>query len=503
MAGERKLPVITGTDSNGRSFLGLSRSAKRAFNSLGTILERSDSTKHHFRSEKLEKLDSWYEQRQYASLVGWEEGSCSAPPVPVRKRSPRIVVGIERAICERTTSKLIGNDTFPTLSVEEDPDTTAFLQAVVRFAKIRLHLLEPIRRMLAVGSSFVRFYFVEGIVKLERYDSKFCYPTFSQSGELSSLRVKYVYETENEKDARGNPVCRWYQLDLGEMVDILYDNPIYDPKNPSQEPEFKEQSRVEHGLGYVQGEWLRTCEKKHSPDGDSLIEDILDFSNEMNYSLSQSSVAIGYNQDPQLLVSGMDADQLEELIRSSSKAWNLGRDGKGQFLESNLNGVKVAGEFRDKVYHLVQDVARVVLLDPEKIVGSAQSAKAMEVLHGPMVELVNELRPVVEDILVRLTLKIAVTILQLHARGEPVGMNLPEGWAPKSLNVTLLWPPVFPMTMQDLQTKVAVGSAAASGNLVSRETITRWLAKDFGIEDVEMEIQKIAAQPIINPFGGF
>jgi hypothetical protein len=31
----------------------------------------------------------------------------------------------------------------------------------------------------------------------------------------------------------------------------------------------------------------------------------------------------------------------------------------------------------------------------------------------------------------------------------------------------------------------------------------KWLAKDFGIEDIEEEKAKIAAQPVINPFGGF
>jgi hypothetical protein len=29
------------------------------------------------------------------------------------------------------------------------------------------------------------------------------------------------------------------------------------------------------------------------------------------------------------------------------------------------------------------------------------------------------------------------------------------------------------------------------------------MAKDFGVEDIDAEIQKINSQPVLNPFGGF
>jgi len=33
--------------------------------------------------------------------------------------------------------------------------------------------------------------------------------------------------------------------------------------------------------------------------------------------------------------------------------------------------------------------------------------------------------------------------------------------------------------------------------------MTKWLAKDFGVEDIEEEVRKVNDQPVINPFGGF
>jgi hypothetical protein len=43
----------------------------------------------------------------------------------------------------------------------------------------------------------------------------------------------------------------------------------------------------------------------------------------------------------------------------------------------------------------------------------------------------------------------------------------------------------------------------SQASLISRETLTRWLAKDFDVQDVEAEIEKIANQPSLNPFGAF
>jgi hypothetical protein len=62
---------------------------------------------------------------------------------------------------------------------------------------------------------------------------------------------------------------------------------------------------------------------------------------------------------------------------------------------------------------------------------------------------------------------------------------------------------VFPQTIADLRDKLTVAVQASNASLISRETLTRWLSRDFAIEDVEAEIAKVAAQPVINPFGAF
>jgi hypothetical protein len=496
--------MATGSLSKNRKWQGfMSRSAKRVARTLGIIPGGEYGKVRKFRRDHLERLDAFYENRQYNHLPLWDEaaaGSTDHDYIPVRQRKPRIQVAFAKMLCQRITSKLVGRRNFPSFKIEEDPDTEMFLKVILDSTGLRSHLLEPVRRCLNSGSSFVRFFFVDGIIKVESFLSKFCYPEFDPSGDLDSVTIKYVFEDPNDLDDKGKPRKKWYKLDLTKTTDIEYDNPLFDA---GTEPFFQEIGRVEHGLGYVQGEWFRTSEDKHSPDGYSLIEDILDFIDEINYSLSQSSMAVSYNQDPQLTLKGMDVDEISELIRSSVKAWNLGRDGEGKFLETDLNGVKIAEELRGKIRLGIQDIARIILLDPEKMIGQAQSGKAMEILHGPMVELIEELQPVFEKLFIRLLLKIVITYLKLVASGVDTGLEIPPGWAPQSLNMAAVWPPIFPMTMLDLKEKLAVAVQATSASLLSRESATRWIAKDFDIEDIEAELAKIAAQPVLNPFGMF
>ena len=103
----------------------------------------------------------------------------------------------------------------------------------------------------------------------------------------------------------------------------------------------------------------------------------------------------------------------------------------------------------------------------------------------------------------RLISKIALTNIIMSRQGAIVPITVPPGYQPKSLNFGLDWPPVFTPTTEDLIKRVQWVNTATSGNLISRETGTKVLAKDFGVENVDEEIQRIAEQPVINPFGAF
>jgi len=485
----------------GEQFGGLkpfTRSEQRVNGKLGIIPANVAAAKK-VRDPYLDILDSYYENRAYEHLMDWVQPAGMESHVPLRKRKPLLQYNFAKVLSNRVTGKLVGRNVFPSFNIEDDPDTTDLIRLVIQQSRIKSKIIEPMRRMLNSGSVLVRFAIIDGQYKVEHFLGKYCYPEFDSVGGLQRVEIKYVFEDPNEVDETGKAVLKWFRMDLETDKEIVYDNPRFNPAE--KEPIFKIVNEVVHDLGFVQAEWFRTTEE--STDGAALIEDLMGFIDALNYSLSQSDQAISYNQDPQLLIKGMDEDEIDTLIRSAMKAWNLGKEGDASVLEAGLTGPAMAQENRDRLLQRAQDVARVVLLDPEKIVGSAQSAKAMEVLHGPMIDMINELRPQIEYHLKNLVEKMTVATLVVNRQGGLKAITIPPGFTPKSFNIVVTWPEIFPLTLEDLQKKVGVASSAATANIISRETALRFIAKDFGVEDIEEEVSKVNAQPIFNPFGAF
>jgi hypothetical protein len=452
-----------------------------------------------WRKDSLDLLDRYFDNTQYDDLVDWES-ALEGEYVAIRKRKPRIIYNVAKVLTNKVASKLVGSSVFPKFIIEEDPDDTMFFRAVQKACNFQLRLLDPVKHALRTGSALVRYYFVNGMPMIEHYNSKYCYPEFDDVGELDSVEIKYVYADEEEKDQiTGEYKKKWYRMVLTKTADILYDNPDY---KPNSEPTFKEVERTTHGLGWVQGEWLCTDKDKHDPDGWSLYEDILGFIDDLNYSLSQSSQAIGYNQEPQLGMNGMDEDEIDNLIKSSQKAWNLGKEGKAEFIESDLKGISEAREDRDHKRQLMLDVVRVVLHDPEKMVAQAQSGEALKALNMPLVELVDELRAAFAPSFKNLLLKIGLTTLALNAAGNETAIQVPDGYKPSSLDIDVKWPLLYPPTINDINLMSQAANVLSTAQIISRESLTRWIAPYVGVENIDEELEKIESQePLPSPFG--
>ena len=483
----------------------LSRVGRRIANNLGVVA--ADANVHDrdvVRCQKLDRLESYYDNTQYNHLLEWDRATSESDDyIAVRSRKPRIIYPFARMLASRLTAKVVGQSVFPKFTIEESPEDQEFLETVIDVSNLRSNLLEPVRRAAGVGSCFIRFWIIGGRYRFEWIKSKYCYPVWDDSGELESVEIKFVFIDDADRGPDGMPKKKWHRMILTTTSEISFDNPEYKPK---QVPEFLETSRIDHDLGFVPGQWLRTDES--SVDGAGFVDGIEGFIDEFNYSLSQTSQAVAYNQEPQLVFNGMTEDETEAVIRSSTKSWNLGKEGKADFVEAGMKGVETAGTVRDKIQTNLSDITRITVHDPEKLIGSAQSAKAMEVLHGPLKDLVDELRLVFGPQIRALVEKLAMAALKpllLGLDGGPI--TFPPGYAPKTISSKVKWPAIFQQTLEDFQKKVQVAAAAKNAGLISPYTATRYVAEDFGVEDIEAELKAIeehqAAVAALNPFGGF
>lgn len=489
--------------TDGTTFFGDSRSQKRANNILGVT--QSEISKYKNRSSKLDKVKKYVHGTQYDQLPDWSE-SCEMGDSfrPVLKRKPSIIFPFAKVFQDRVATKLAGKSSFPKFQIAEDPETEFFLDVVERSVSFSSKMLEVAKDLVSYTSAFCRIKMVDGILRLEDYNSNYCYPQFDAVGNLESVTIKYVYETDEMDKSTGKMICRWYKLELGKESDILYDNPIYS-QNSSTEPEFTIVESVQHDLGFVQGEWFKWGDDLHSPDGNDepVVCQIDGFIDAINYNLSLRNHAAGYAMEPQLTISGMTEDEMEDFIKSSSKAWIMGREGEAKFLEASGTGVERGKVVSDDLLKFAQHAARIVFLDPEKMVAGAQSGKAMEVLHLPMIELINELRPWMEKGMISLMQKMVMIIVSYQQQGFETMYQTPEGWMPSSLDITAQWPPIFEMTIQDMQQTLMLAVQASNANIISRQSALKWLGSrglDFGVEDIELEQQLINSQQRFSTF---
>lgn len=482
----------------------MSRLRQFAKNHLGVIMGDELNAGYVVRSDELDMYDKYYDSEQYADLMPWEEAIKAGKEqyVPVRQRQPRIIYAAPKMVVDKVVSKLLGSATFPTFKVEGEDDDTDFFKTVIKAAKLRSKLLLPMKRMCASGAVFVRFYLVNGAVQVEHTLAKYCYPKFDPSGELNEIIIKYVYEDSDDRDQNNTPKKKWYQLQLTQTEDIMFDNPEY---REGSKPTFNEVDRATHGLGWVQGEWFVNGKDKFNYDGESIFKDCFGFFDELNYSLSQSSQATSYAQEPQLITNEMDEDELDVLVRSSEKAWNLGKNGKAAFLEAKMEGVTSATELRSDNIQRAFEVIRVCIVDPEKAAGNAQSGEALKQLYAPLIELVDELRTTIEPSMVNLIIKIGMTCLHYNALGEETMLEAPKGYVPSNFDLVAQWPPIFPVTIQDISNMANACNVFQQAGVVSRETLTRWVASATTlIDDADEELKKIETQePLPSPFGTF
>lgn len=465
-----------------------SRTQRRIGQNLG-IVDPHSKIGVLYRSERLKKLEDYYYNRQHDDKIPWLDAERAEAEIPLGMRKPLVIYPLPKIHTARIASKLFGEGIFPRImATEEEELTRTVIPQVKKLIHFETQMLDIARKVLAFGSAFVRLRVHESLLQLEVYAPNKCYPSFNTRGDLEAIKIQYVFEdhAEWDKDTKG-PKKKWFCLKLTDGVDTLYNTPDYEE---GITPEFTVVEEVEHNLGEVQGVWVKNTKDSLRIDGDSLIEHILELGDCISRNLSQADGAASYIMEPQTVFRGMTEDEVDDLTKSRNKSWHLGQEGEANFLEIQGAGLVTASDHEKKMQQKAQEVTRAIMHDPEKIVGSAQSAKAMEILNAPLVELVNELRPIFGDALIQILRK--VLFLAMRYKLSIVGK---DNLVLENIDWELDWGDIFEPTLIDFQTEVSTYAQATNANLISRETALRNLAKKFQIEDVEKELARINAQP--------
>ena len=475
-----------------------SRTRERVKNRLGVIFKgnkllggSAEMQYFMFRKPELHLLDEYLYGTQYDHLPMYME---THSVLDERKRQPKLIFPLPEIACSIINGLLTSKDSRLRFTLEDIEKNKKFNNAIDDI-KLWAYLNNLLPSLMCNGSAFLKIYASpKGKVRMHFYNSKSCWPIFDEEGDLDSITIRYIFDT-GDVDKNGDRIFKWSQHRLSKDVDIEYDNPLFQPELNAP-PVFKEANKIEHKLGFVQGVWLTTTifNNDNVPDGESYIADSLSFLDSMNYRLSKEDGSIFYNILPFLQAFGMDQQDIKKEYKEETqfgfKILSTGRppDKAGvNFVESALNGLQLAEAFDLRMLQMLQYILKTVLLDPEKIASHAQSAKAMEALHKPVIQYIKKIRPQIQSGICD-----ALYVVEGLVKSEKVkNIEIAVG---DTLNAEKKWGEIFGDTPQDIAQKVGYSATAVGGKILSRKSAIKHIAPNFGVEDVEEEERQIQTE---------
>jgi hypothetical protein len=443
-----------------------------------------------------------------------------------QQKRPTAPRNLTKTIVKRLTGLLLSNQRRPRIVVENDPDTEAFLEAVREAAKFWSSMRSARNLGGAVGSVCMTVHLRDGTFSYEVHNSKNVSVLWKdrRTWTPQGILVMYEYPVEEDVLEKGKvtgtrQVSYLYRRIITDQVDIVY-KPARLEDGEANDWVPEEGLSVEHGLGYFPGVWIQNQADSEDMDGDPDCDGAWQSMDAGDRLLAQLNMGTLVNLDPTAVLA-FDDKKVQGgggLEKGSRHALFVGEGGTANYMEIAGTGIELALKVLKTIKQDVLDITRCVLLDPDQISGSAQSAKAIEYIFAPMTECADDLRdqygPAIIA-LMRLTEKIARPLfgktveLPPDEDGTPVigkfvfdlpprTVKTPDGGSktePQKLGpgggyVQLEWGPYFAPAVADDKAKVEVAASANQAGFIDTETAAASVASIFQVRDVKGVVQR-------------
>lgn len=425
-----------------------------------------------------------------------------------------------------------------TLTEDEAGAIEELLAALIDQACLRPGMRTKLDGGLTVGTGVTMLSVRDGVFCVEYPQAEHCWPTFIKGsvGKVESLIWCYRFNKLIEE--RGELVERphFFRRDITATEFIVYDDALIESGKPIRWVRDEEQSKV-HGLGFCPVVWTRNlCDSfAGSMDGESIFADHLEEFDDLNLALSQRKRGINYWGSPQPWETGVsDGEGPAANARTAGtqrkrkddggysapsgggeparaisvdEIWQYGSpEARVGLLETTGKSFEAATNHVTDVRGRILEAVNVVMHDPAAVTGKGElSGKALAILYAPLLGLVDELRDcwwphglraVLEMALRMIAVLVPAKTIFLPRVGEVaqilqrfrVQVEGRELWHPPPL--TPIWGRYFSPSEAEVKASVEAATAAVDGGFVTKKTGAAYVADDFGVRDVEAEVEE-------------
>lgn len=479
------------------------------------------------RQQDLNRLWSYYMCQQYADRkIDWDgsefleplekvaiSSGKQMPPgfydaggqtLPIKFRRPSAPYHLTKVIVDRFTSLLFSEKRHPRLTIEADPISEDFIDAVAEEGRLWPTMMQARAFGGATGSACVGFQFLNGRPFFEVHDPRWVFPYFKDRStlELSAIEKKYVFYQDiyNEDEERYESVPFWFRRVIDDTVDIIY-KPAY--VGDGTEPNWEIAKEVEHNFGFCPVVWIQNIPIVGDVDGLTDVHGTYDMMESMDILNAQAQRANTANCDPTVVISS-DAE-MDSVKTGSGNAIKI-PNGTVTLLEHTGAGPTAAREQAQDYRRMILEVSQCFLEGEQS--GGAMTATEVERRYSSMLAKADILREQYGERGVKPLLRMVMQAAKILNKGKqlPDGtyerykLDLPpkvvfrgEGVAPKleerklgpgPYRVGLNWPRYFEPSAQDIQQAVTSASAAKQGGLIDDKHASQHIAEFFKIEDL-------------------
>ena len=420
-----------------------------------------------------------------------EEKSASGEYVPLRDRAPSVRYALPRIVVDDSVSMLFGEGRFPSIDCEHQPTR----EALADLAKdLRLGVLMSDAALRgSIGSVAIRLRVLRGRLFLDALDTPLLTPAWKPEApdELASVTEAYKVRGDTLMDASGyagldRAATYWFRRVWDELAETWFlPQPVVEAQQ-GKPPVVDPTRSVTHALGFVPLVWIRNLPGGDGPDGGCTFRAAIETSIEIDYQLSQAGRGLKYSSDPLLVIKEPAAPD-GAIVRSAGNALVVDEGGDAKMLEIGGSAAAAVIDYVRTLREYALESVHGNRSSADKL-ATAQSGRAMELLHLPLINLTDHLRSSYGEYGL---LQVARLILRAAERYEITvgGVKLPKMDAGQRLS--LRWPPFFPPTQRDLVDEAATISTLMAASVLSQETAIKIVATSHDIGDAPAELARI------------
>ena len=413
--------------------------------------------------------------------------------IPIADRRPSVRYNLCRMVVEDSTTLLFGEGRFPKIETEDKELRDQINDIIAETKLARVMLAAALRG--SIGSVAVEMRILKGRIFWRIFDTVYLTPTWRADEpdalervvEKRKVKGAALREQGYAIDDKQLQTDFWF-LRHWDASDELWFVP-WPVADDDTVPAIDNERSVAHMLGFCPIVWIKNLPGGDDIDGHCTFRPAVETQMEIEYQLSQGGRGLKYSSDPTLLIKE-PATTEGDLVRSASSALIVSADGDARLLEIGGTAVNAVLDYAKSLRELALESIHGNRSSADKV-SAAQSGRALELLHQPLIQLADNLRATYGEEgllnLIRMVVK-ASNVFPLVVYGEPVAPMPLKG------RLSLKWPPFFVPTFNDMVEQATGIGLALQGNFTSLETaVTNW-APSQDVEDVSGEIAKCMAQ---------